>query len=326
MKRNVVISVACLSLFLLAGYADKTIAEPKETRIRSANVSTQKASDKKEKSGEGDDKKVPETLDWCFRVVGCSVGEDAPARSNEDINNPPTLYVIVKKDDVATMTSAKKTGWDVELADGVRNELIVERPKKSEYYFEVWDDQWSGDERVVSIGPVTREFIFKRLTDSKPDGDKRRRVKVRGVESKVTITLEYVGAIRWYRLANVTIPAGSPCRKPFVDAEKPELLVKIFRNGKILKNMAKSEKSTLLPYGWEGTYPPSPENCWPIFEGSDARYDVELWDYDEVNELLFRTSDLKGESFQDPIIEKGAKKGRQGSVKFEAISDPIIGN
>ena len=320
MKKNAVISVACLSLFFLAGYADKTVAEPEKTTISDANVSTQKVSSTKNNSREGGDKRTPEMFDLCFRVVGCSVGEDA---RDSNLNDPPKLYVIVKKGDAAIMTSTAKKGWNVEFANGVQNEFIVDSSDKSEYCLEVWDDQWSGDEKVVSIVPVTRKLLYERIPENKAGGEKRRIVKVSGEKIKVTITFEYVGSVRWYRLANVTVPMGSPCRKPFVDAEKPELGVKIFRDGKILKNMAKSKTSTILPYGWEGNYPASPANCWPIFEDSDARYDVELWDYDEENELLFKTSNLKGESFQDPIIEKGAHKDRQGKVQFKAISDPI---
>ena len=137
--------------------------------------------------------------------------------------------------------------------------------------------------------------------------------------------LEYVGAVQWYRLANVTIPSSAPCRKPFGD-EKPELEVRIYLDGVPLKNVSGEKMSTCLPVGWEGTFPKSPMNCWAILERSDARYDIEVWDVDEQNELLFKTSDLEGEQFGETIYEKAhdlIDNERCGKVKFEVLNEPI---
>lgn len=276
----------------------------------------------KEEVKEEHERKAPKL---CVRLVGCEISDDSPNRDDSSLNHPPKLYVIVKNGDATIMTSSEKLGWKVKFTDKQSRPFIATPSDDMEYNFKIFDSQWGADKHVLTIGPLSGKEIVEQLLPGLPDGSKPKRIILHAKKDKVRLTLEYVGIVQWHRLANVTVPTGSPCRKPFGD-EKPELEVRLFLDGKPLKNVSKETTSTSLPYGWEGTFPKSPMNCWPILEQSDARYDVEVWDVDRLNELLFKVSDLQGEKFRDLVFEKAGPYVEEeilGKVQFKSLDAPI---
>lgn len=366
MKRLAAVTITSLSLVLLASCGKKTAPEPEKPIIhdtvplpertgspgdvlppsdqaeptsqpsttmrhafRPAFILVSHATDDggpEDVGKQADNKKVSEVSEMCIRVVGCNISEDSPLRADENINQPPTLYIVVKKGDVEETRSDMRKGWNVRFADSPEYEVAIVQSDDAQYYFDVCDSQWTGSACVASIGPITGKEIISRMWAKKSDDNKTPAIRLEAAKSKATISIEYVGVRRWYRLANVNIPPGAPCRTRFNDDE-PELFVKLLRNGVVLNSVAKKSESNVLTQGaWEGNYPRSATNCWSILESSDARYDVEVWDCNRSNRLLFRTSDLRGEQLQKLIYETASNrctKDRLGRVQFEAVTAPI---
>lgn len=364
MKRIAFVTVVYLSLFVLASCSERTLPPPERPTINDDDVSPEKSdlaenvicehnrenrpptgmtitrpfqspfmltsysqsADTLEKGGsEGNEKKALGISHLCIRVAGCDVNEDAPARNDEKFNNPPALYVIVKKGDVVEMTSESEKGWSVEFSKSAKYEFIVEQSDAVEYFFEVWDNQVFRNRCVAIIGPITGREIVRRILLENPNDT--REINLSVDESKVRLTIACVGVARWYRLANVNIKQGSPSRKRFADNE-PKLVIKLYRNGEVLRSLSGNVASDRLSRGaWEGNYPRTDRNCWPILERSISRYDIEVWDEHYRNKLIFRISDLRGEDFQSDIFEKChiTKKDRLGRVRFEARDGPLTG-
>ena len=353
-RTNTMVAVVCVSLFLLAGCGEKKEKKPApKPGILREPAAEQGDIPPSDQEGEAlrdtttncnrfrtpfqlvSDHKSTEVIEkreelavseLRVRLVGCEIGEDSPARDDDNLNKPPELYVIVKKGDATEITSSAKSGWKVGFANNREHEFNATRSENAKYYFEILDNQWGSDDYVVIIGPVSGKEIVERLLPALPPGNKRKQTELYEKESKVKLTFEYVGVVRWHRLANVTIPIGSPCRTAFGGGELPELEVRLYRDGKPLKNVSEETTGSCLPEGWEGNYPKSSMNCWPILEQSDVRYDLEVWDVDEQNELLFKVSDLPGEKFRDVIFEKAGPYDEEeilGKAQFQLLDGPI---
>jgi len=257
----------------------------------------------------------------CVRVAGCRIPENSPKYRDPDLNDPPSLYVIVKRGDTDLITSPSKSGWDVTFPHSPELELDVSRADPTKYIFQVWDDQY-GDQSVATI-EVSGQYIFERFF---PGGasEPRKQVDISGTKTRVTIRFEYVGIVRWYRLANVVFPSDSPARKAFEG--KPRLQVRLRRDGEELPSRTGKTASVCLPPGWEGTFPKDARHCWKILERSDARYDVAVWDLGWKNQEIFTRSGLRGEEFGKPITEPVGElieEERAGQVRFERLSRPI---
>lgn len=254
----------------------------------------------------------------CVRLAGCEIPEDSPKRKDNSLNQPPNLYVIVKRAGSEVLTSAVKSGWQVAFPATPEHEFDISGSNETKYYFQVWDDQWT-DQRVTEIS-MTEKDLFRRVLAS-PSGD----ASFTGKKSQVSIKLERVGILRWYRLASITIPPDAPCRAAF-QRGTPQLEVRLLRDGKELPSKAGKTRSICLAAGWEGTFPKDARHCWRILEQSDAKYDVAVWDLGWRNQHLFTRGSLRGEEFNQPVLERVpamVADERAARVLFERLTRPI---
>lgn len=220
----------------------------------------------------------------------------SPLRTDTTFNNPPSSYVIVKKDDVLIATSTEHKGWTVEYPIVPQNEFLVSN--KGTYKIEIWDNQWK-DKLLFSLGPYSGDELLK-IVSSDPGKNvvngQKRILKTINAE----LSLSYAGTQVMYRLKNVTIPNDSPHRKAI--GASPSLCVSLKRDGEKFQGYSTND------YGWSVEFPKDPKNIWPIREGCNIRYTIEVWSAGYTyNTMIFNVTGCKGEDFQDVIREELGK-------------------
>jgi hypothetical protein len=125
----------------------------------------------------------------------------------------------------------------------------------------------------------------------------------------------------WYRLVNVTIPAGCALRNLKSIDHPPQIYVVVRKNGVKIS-------ATQAMNGWTVAFPATKvKNQFPIRLNSTARYTLEVWDYERGwwDNHIFNITGLKGEEFQDVIYLEGGEfepKNTWPSLKWEKISTP----
>jgi hypothetical protein len=107
----------------------------------------------------------------------------------------------------------------------------------------------------------------------------------------------------WFQLVNISIPNNSPHRQNAALEKPPHLYIVIEQDGDQVGD------SSQVKRGWRVDFPAKPENQWPIWEGSNARYTIRLMDDQYFgDEPILEITDLSGESFREPILEIGDTK------------------
>ena len=124
----------------------------------------------------------------------------------------------------------------------------------------------------------------------------------------------------WYQLVNITIPADSPLRKLSSIDKPPQLCLVLKKNGKKIG-------TTSHDTGWSVDFPSKINNQFPIRENSDARYTLEVWDWNRWSghQMIFNVTQIKGEEFRDKIYEVGGtfkEKSRLAYFIWKQIETP----
>jgi hypothetical protein len=258
-----------------------------------------------------------------MRLASCTIGKASKARKLA----PSDLYLVVKAGERTIATSLSLSSWDFLFPETPELEFDLSNDENSSYTFAVYASRLGKDPLVTFAGPWTGSKITRAVLEDRRIHS-RNRSKVKLEHAGIRIDLEAIGEVCWYRLKNLTIPTDAPSRKPFdEDNDIPDLRIRLYLEGVPLKSASGDTWSTVLPEGWEGTFPNDRQNWWPILEGSDARYDVEVQDTDGFNEQVFKVSDLTGESFRVPVSEKvGELVGpeRAGRIQFELLQNGAV--
>lgn len=127
----------------------------------------------------------------------------------------------------------------------------------------------------------------------------------------------------WYQLVNVTIPPDSPLRNDDNTNKPPELYIVLKRNGREIDVKCTVHK------GWSVDFAQVPDgsvNVWPIRQGTNDRFTVEVWDsqvwgYHQV----FNVTGLSGKDFDSTIREPGGAlitKDRLATIVFQKVAVP----
>jgi len=138
-----------------------------------------------------------------------------------------------------------------------------------------------------------------------------------GEEPKVDSPPATAPKCTWYQLVNVTIPEQSRHRHDDRLNAPPHLYIIIERDGEELGPASQVKR------GWRIAFPSRPENEWPIWEGSTARYTIKLMDeqYGRDAQIL-EITDLKGEAFREVVVEiedSPFDKDKLVRFKFEPV-------
>ena len=79
-----------------------------------------------------------------YRLVNITIPPDSPLRSNSEVNKPPKLFLVLKKngEKIGESTDDSK-GWSVDFPHELDNQFPIREGAGDCYTLEVWDDQWS---------------------------------------------------------------------------------------------------------------------------------------------------------------------------------------
>ncbi len=125
----------------------------------------------------------------------------------------------------------------------------------------------------------------------------------------------------WYQLVKIDIPPDSPHRKNDDFSHPPRLYVIFKKNGEKIGPRSKSQE------GWAAIFEPDVDNEWPVREGTDDLYTIEVWDLNWVrsSKMIFNMAGLKGEAFRKTMYEVGGEldeKNRLASIEWKQIETP----
>jgi hypothetical protein len=276
------------------------------------------SNDKDAESGQTTETKEPRKI-W-LRLLKVDIASDSPLRDDAKFNHPPYVYVTFKPANGKSYSTDNCNGWAVAFPENLnKNHVLVKADKESEYTFEVWDSQNLRNKMLFSVGPFKGADLegMLRTVDEK-DKSKPRQLKLEDAEAKASITFGYAGERVWYRLKNITMPPESSFRKTLDQPPRLYMILKI-------EGTCLGSRSEIVE-GWSVDFPNKLDNCWPIREGSNYRYSVELWNARGLDKLLLTVTGLKGKDFRSTIKESIDKLlGTDSATKIEfeqCESDP----
>ena len=320
----------CLCLSFHAGCGEKKdqseAAKPNPDKDHAQPASGQEGADGVSDEEPGDRGKI-----CCFRLASISINENSMWRGNEEIAQPPDIYLEVfegkEEEGHIVLKSQDIGGWDVEYPLTPSNEFDMWNTE-AEYTFQVCTDNLRNIIVLKEFGPYKgADLVHKAMADGSEMSVK---LFTEGGGNKdedvgVTILLRLVGDVQYLRLDRIDIPAQAPCRKPFDEnKETPNLRVQVYRGGDVVKNVAGNAWSTLVKDAWNGTYSRRDRNnYWRLVLAPEIKYDVLVQDTNYGNESVFRVSGFGGEEFSEPIEERVDEQLRDFAAKvyFQLLED-----
>ena len=115
---------------------------------------------KKDDQPAKDDKKTEtkkEVRCW-YQLLNVTIPPESALRNLKNIDKPPQMYVIVKKDGKFVGETTVVDGWTVDFSHTVANQFPIRSGSESRYTLEVWDDDtWSPGENIFNITQVKGE-------------------------------------------------------------------------------------------------------------------------------------------------------------------------
>jgi hypothetical protein len=97
-----------------------------------------------------------------YQLLNVTIPPESPLRNRVDIDRPPQVYVIVKKDGKPIGTTSVVTGWAVDFPHDVANQFPIRSQSESRYTLEVWDDDtWSPGQNIFNITQIKGEEFAK---------------------------------------------------------------------------------------------------------------------------------------------------------------------
>ena len=106
------------------------------------------------------------------RLVNVNIPADSPLRISTEINHPPILYILVKRNGVQlTQYSSQHKGWSVDFPkDSPDNEWEIPEGPDDRYSIELWDSNWGNDDLALSITGLKDQDFRGTIYEQGPKG------------------------------------------------------------------------------------------------------------------------------------------------------------
>jgi hypothetical protein len=106
------------------------------------------------------------------RLVNVTIPADSPLRNSTEINHPPVLYVLVKKNGVQlAQYSSQHQGWSVDFPkDNPSNQWEISEGADDRYAIELWDSNWGPDDLALSITGLNEQDFRGTIYEQGPKG------------------------------------------------------------------------------------------------------------------------------------------------------------
>lgn len=106
------------------------------------------------------------------RLVNVTIPADSPLRNYTEINHPPVLYVLVKKNGVQLANySSQVKGWSVDFPKGKpENEWEIAEDADDRYAIELWDSNWGEDDLALTITGLKAQDFRGTICEAGPKG------------------------------------------------------------------------------------------------------------------------------------------------------------
>lgn len=105
------------------------------------------------------------------QLINVTIPTDSGIRKAPNINHPPRLYVIVRKNGRQLGSySTTRDGWEVDYEVDPKNQWLISEDPQARYTIEIWDEQWGPDDLVLSITGLKGEQFNKVIYEKGPRG------------------------------------------------------------------------------------------------------------------------------------------------------------
>ena len=96
-----------------------------------------------------------------YQLVNVTIPSDSALRLLENIDKPPQVYIIFKKDGKYLGETTVHTGWTVDFPHKIDNQFPIRIRSDAVYAIEVWDDDTFGNENIFNITQIKGEEFAK---------------------------------------------------------------------------------------------------------------------------------------------------------------------
>ena len=106
-----------------------------------------------------------DVLLW-YQLVNVTIPPDSPLRKSDNIDHPPDIYVIVRKNGKKAGRTTRSTGWQVDFPYQVANQFPIRIRSAARYTIEVWDEDygfWNANNNIFNITQVKGEEFAEKI-------------------------------------------------------------------------------------------------------------------------------------------------------------------
>jgi hypothetical protein len=132
-------------------------AKAKTAKAKTAKAKTAKAKTAKAKTAKAKDAPPKKDVRFWYQLVNVTIPPDSALRLLDNIDKPPQIYVIFKKDGKQLGETTVHTGWTVDFPHKLDNQFPVRIRSDAVYTIELWDDDTFGDQNIVNITQIKGE-------------------------------------------------------------------------------------------------------------------------------------------------------------------------
>lgn len=101
-----------------------------------------------------------------YKIARIEIPANSVHRNNDKINMPPSLYVVIRKNgSLIGEESEDMRGWSVEYSDEARNSWEIAGNESDSYVIELWDDQWTVDNQILTIANLHASDFSKPIVE-----------------------------------------------------------------------------------------------------------------------------------------------------------------